>query len=32
LAYVAAGVATLTFVIGIAISYWLPEPKEELPE
>jgi hypothetical protein len=33
LAYAAAGVALLAFVIGLIASFWLPEPKqEELPE
>jgi MFS family permease len=33
LAYAAAGVAFLAFVIGLIASFWLPEPKqEELPE
>jgi hypothetical protein len=33
LAYAAAGVAFLVYLIGFIASFWLPEPKqEELPE
>jgi hypothetical protein len=33
LAYASAVVGTAAYVIGLAASYWLPEPKqEELPD
>jgi hypothetical protein len=33
LAYAAAGVALLVYAVGLAASFWLPEPKRDaLPE
>jgi MFS family permease len=32
LAYAAAAVAALVYVVGLIASFWLPEPAEELPE
>jgi MFS family permease len=32
LAYAAAAVAALVYIVGLIASFWLPEPQEELPE
>jgi hypothetical protein len=32
LAYAAATVAALVYIVGLIASFWLPEPQQELPE